>query len=233
MSALCVIPARGGSKRIPGKNIRSFMGKPIMAYAIEAALGSKVFETVMVSTDDEEIAGAAKSAGATVPFLRSAQTADDQTGVADVVIEVLSVFRESGVEWDTVCCLLPTAVFVTAIDLRRALSALKQSDASAIVPIVSFDYPIQRSLQLDNAGFVSFVDPQYVYSRSQDLPRRYHDAGQYYMIGADTLRDSKSFFPPAAVGQVISETLAQDIDTEDDWQIAELKYHRFLTKNGK
>lgn len=220
MKNLCIIPARGGSKRIPRKNIKEFLGKPIIAYSIEAALKSGLFEEVMVSTDDEQIAAIAKQYGASVPFMRSAETANDHAIIADVLNDVLSCYDKLGTHFDNMCCILATAPLLRVEDLQAAYDKLVQSDFVTVMPIVQFSFPIMRSLKIDEKGKVEFNWPEYAKTRSQDIPAAYHDAGMFYWhkIG----EWMQGIFNRGAV--ILDEMCVQDIDTEQDWQIAELKY---------
>ncbi len=224
MKVVCIIPARGGSKRIPRKNIRPFLGKPIVAYSIESALSSSLFDEVMVSTDDGEIADTARLYGADVPFYRSLEGADDYAGLADVVFEVLTRYETEGKRWEYFCCLLPTAPLVSADDLIKANNLFVNSDVNAVVPVVRFRHPIQRALKIDGNGYLEMVASEHLTSRSQDLELRYHDAGQYYFEKTDILFQEKRLFPSQTLPIELSEIKVQDIDTYDDWKLAELKY---------
>ena len=229
MSAIAVITARGGSKRIPRKNIKEFCGRPILTYPIEAALGSGLFDEVMVSTDDAEIAEVARAAGAAVPFLRSAETSDDYATTMDVLAEVLRAYEARERAFDLLCCLYPTAPFVTAEKLRRAAEALEASGADALVPVVAFSYPPQRSFSLTD-GRLAYNFPQYVRTRSQDLPTWYHDAGQFYFYKvAELAADAVSGgYAIRAVPFVLDEMEVQDIDHLVDWELAEMKYQMMM-----
>ncbi|MBQ9478488.1 MAG: pseudaminic acid cytidylyltransferase [Selenomonadaceae bacterium] len=220
MSSVAIITARGGSKRIPRKNIKEFCGRPIIAFSIEAALDSKLFDDVMVSTDDNEIADVAKRFGASVPFMRNAATSDDYATTTDVLHEVLSEYEKRGKTFDVMCCIYPTAPFVTSEKLRSALETLKQSDADLVIPVVKFSYPPQRAFVM-NDGCLQYKWPQYVRSRSQDLEPFYHDAGQFYIWAA------KKFSSGAIqkiVPYLLDELEVQDIDNLSDWRLAEIKY---------
>lgn len=230
MSRIAIIPARGGSKRIPGKNIREFVGKPIIAYSIEAALESKLFSEVMVSTDDEVIGEIARSYGASVPFLRSPQNSGDQSTTVDVILEVLDAYAELNLAFDSGCCLYPTAPFCTPHLIQRGYDLLTQSGSDTAFPIVAFDYPIQRSLQLTATGKVEMVWPEFLLSRSQDLPKRYHDTGLFYWFLTEKIKTEQRLFGENSAGLVISELECHDIDTPDDWEMAEIKYRRLTTK---
>ena len=220
---IAIIPARGGSKRIPRKNIKMFLGKPIIAYSIEAAIGSKLFNEVMVSTDDEEIASIAQQYGARIPFMRSSTTSNDYASTQDVLIEVLSKYEKSGQYFDYACCIYPTAVFVTAKKLQEALNLLEQKKYYSIFPVMQFSYPIWRSLKNENGKF-SMNYPEYLDTRSQDLPIAYHDAGQFYFFMPEVLFKEGSLFTSNSGGIIINELEGQDIDNVIDWTIAEMKY---------
>lgn len=219
MKNLCIIPARGGSKRIPRKNIKPFMGKPIIAYSIEAALNSGLFDEVMVSTDDVEFAEVAKQFGAAVPFLRSEKTANDYAGLTDVIDEVIATYKEKGIIFDNYCCLLSTAPFVNSDLLKQSYDLFVEKEFDTLRPIVRFDYPIQRAYRMDEDNVVSFMQPEYLNTRSQDLEKAYHDAGLFYWGTC-----AVGFKGNKWGGYVIDESVCQDIDTEDDWRMAELKY---------
>lgn len=222
-SVLAIIPARGGSKRIPRKNIKHFAGRPIIAYSIESALQCKCFTQVMVSTDDEEIATISRTLGASIPFMRGSQNANDHAGLAEVILEVLDTFAERGETFPLICCLLPTAPFITAARLREAHQTLQRTGADAVIPVVKFGYPIQRALKLNNER-LSMFEPENYPKRSQDLEPAYHDAGQFYWIKPDVLRREGRLFVPHSSALVLPETEVHDIDTEEDWRMAEIKY---------
>ncbi len=223
MSSLCIIPARGGSKRIPRKNIKPFMGKPIISYSIEAALNSGVFDEVMVSTDDEEIAGVARQFGASVPFLRSAETSNDYATTVDVLLEVVNRYKEQGKVFDTICCLYSTAPFVTSDRLKVASSRINDS-IDACFTIVQYSYPIQRSLRINENNCVEMKFPEHLKSRTQDLEKVYHDAGQFYFVKTDALVKEKTVWCKRTAPLILSELEVQDLDTLTDWQLAEMKY---------
>jgi pseudaminic acid cytidylyltransferase len=225
MSRLCVIPARGGSKRIPRKNVRAFAGQPIIAWSIRAALDSGLFDTVMVSTDDAEIANAARAAGAVTPFMRTAQTSNDQAGIMEVLAEVAASYEAEGQSFDTLCCLLATAPLTTPGRLAEG-AALMDQGAEAVVPVAPFDYPIQRALRRAADGRVAMMDPVQLVVRSQDLEPAWHDAGQFYWTRWAAARSGRSVLAGDAYGLPLSSLECQDIDTEDDWALAELKFQR-------
>jgi pseudaminic acid cytidylyltransferase len=219
MSNLCIIPARGGSKRIPRKNIKDFLGKPIIAYSIEAAQKSELFDEIMVSTDDSEISETAKKYGAKVPFLRSNENANDFATLADVIDEVKAEYLAINKKFENICCILPTAPLVTVENIQKAYDILNSKKVDSIRPVVRFSYPIQRAVKLDYTGRVNMFNPEHQNTRSQDLEPAFHDAGQFYWMKYDAgLRGTNKY------GFEISETSVQDIDTEEDWKIAEMKY---------
>ena len=231
MRAVAVITARGGSKRIPRKNIRDFCGKPILAYSIEAALQSGIFDTVMVSTDDNEIAEIARKYGAEVPFMRSAENANDYAATNDVVREVLDDYAQMGECFDIVCCIYPTAPLLTGDKLKQAVELLATHEADSVVPVVRFGFPPQRSVVMEE-GRLSFKWPEYMLSRSQDLQPFYHDAGQFYCMRTESFLEQNRLFMSHTLPLVLSEMEVQDIDNEEDWEIAELKYEMAKRKNS-
>lgn len=225
MSRVAIITARGGSKRIPRKNIKEFCGKPILAYSIQAALESGLFDEVMVSTDDEEIVRIAEQYGARVPFLRSEQTANDYATTNDVLLEVLAEYEKRGRHFETAACIYPTAPFVTAQKLISATKQLEESDADTLIPVVAFSYPPQRALVVENGRLV-FKYPEYMDSRSQDLQPHYHDVGQFYVFRTDRFAVNRKLMLGNILPLVVSEMEVQDIDNPADWEIAEIKYRR-------
>lgn len=224
MNELCVIPARGGSKRIPRKNLKDFRGKPIIAWSIEAALASSLFNTVMVSTDDPEIADVARSCGAQVPFMRSAAAADDHATTADVLLEVIREFKLRGHSFDIACNLYPTAPFTTADDLKSGYATLAKGPFDVVLPVVAYSYPILRSLNRAEDGKIRMNWPEHMNSRSQDLPKAYHDAGQWAFFHTEPFLQTKTLLGPNTGSVVLPESRVQDIDTMDDWAMAELKH---------
>ncbi len=232
MKKVAIITARGGSKRIPRKNIKEFCGKPILAYSIHAALESGVFDTVMVSTDDEEIAEIAKKYGAEVPFYRSEKTANDYATTADVILEVIEEYEKLGWFFDMVCCIYPTAPFLTADKLKDAVQKLENSDADTLIPVVTFSYPVQRALVIRDEKLV-FEYPEFMDSRSQDLEPHYHDVGQFYIMKTETFKESKKIMVGNILPFEISEMEVQDIDNQTDWEIAEMKYRILREKSEK
>lgn len=229
MNAVAIITARGGSKRIPRKNIKEFLGKPILMYSIESAINSGVFEEVMVSTEDEEIAELARKAGAKVPFMRGADNANDYATTTDVLMEVLEEYAKVGKNFEFGCCIYPTAPFVTAEKLAEGMNRLKDSDADTLIPVVPFSFPPQRAMVIRNDK-LQFRMPEHALTRSQDLEHWYHDAGQFYCFRTENFRQNKILTVGNVLPLVVSELEVQDIDTFSDWQIAEMKYAAMMEK---
>ena len=229
MKSIAIITARGGSKRIPRKNIKGFCGKPIIAYSIEAAVKSNVFDRVMVSTDDEEIAKIAKSYGADIPFLRSEATSNDYATTADVIEEVLSEYKRRNENFDCFACIYPTAPFLTASKLSEAMEILSNEQADAIVSVVRFSFPPQRAFIIRDGRMV-YQYPQFERSRSQDLEPIYHDCGQFYICDSKAFLRCHSLILPNTIPYIVKEEEVQDIDTMSDWLIAEAKYKSLGTK---
>ncbi|MEZ0482911.1 pseudaminic acid cytidylyltransferase [Fibrella aquatica] len=229
MKTLCIIPARGGSKRIPRKNIRPFLGSPIIAYSIRAAQESGLFDEVMVSTDDAEITQTAQLYGASVPFARSADTANDYATTAAVLTEVLNTYAQHGQHFDRACCLYATAPFVTADKLLEAFGKLETGGFDTVFPVVRFGFPIQRAVVFQQ-NRLTWREPDHALSRSQDLPAAFHDAGQFYYFNVPNFLETGQLLTTNTSGIEISELEAQDIDNLTDWQLAELKV-RLLQQN--
>jgi N-acylneuraminate cytidylyltransferase len=224
MSAIAIITARGGSKRIPRKNIRPFRGMPIIGYSIKAAQEAGCFDEVMVSTDDREIAHVAMSFGARVPFMRSAQTSDDRATTADVLVEVLTEFSRTGRTFDVACCIYPTAPFVTAASLAEGFRILQDDpDLDSVLPVVRFSYPIQRAVKIENDR-LTMIWPENLNARSQDLMPAYHDVGQFYWLRVPRFLKDRRLFSAHTAPLVMPEWMAQDIDDENDWIAAEAKF---------
>lgn len=227
MAKICIIPARGGSKRILRKNIKPFLGKPIIAYSIEAALKSGLFDEVMVSTDDEEIVKVAIKYGATVPFLRSEETANDFASTYDVIHEVISKYKDVGQEFDFTCCLYATAPFITSFKLNSAFEKMIESKTDAVFPVLEFSYPIQRGLHFESEN-LKMKWPENLKKRSQDLERIYHDSGQFYFYDTKKYLELEGVFNMNSTAIIVSQLEAQDIDSETDWSLAELKMELLL-----
>ncbi|MGL5271446.1 MAG: pseudaminic acid cytidylyltransferase [Selenomonadaceae bacterium] len=223
MSAIAIITARGGSKRIPRKNIKHFCGKPIIAYSIEAALNSKIFDEVMVSTDDVEIAKIAQEYGAKVPFYRSEKNSDDYADTEDVIEEVVFEYIKRGKLFEHICCIYPTAPLLKYSTLCMAYDLLQKETVSAIVPVIKFSYPPQRSL-LIKENKLSFKHPLIQNQRSQDFEPLYHDAGQFYFIFRSAFLKEKTLFPANTMPLILKESEVQDIDNIEDWLLAEAKF---------
>jgi len=223
MKNIAIIPARSGSKRILKKNIKPFMGKPIMAYSIEAALESELFDEVMVSTDSEEFAEVALRYGAKVPFFRSEKTSNDFATTAEMLNEVLTQYKGIELQFDSACCIYPTAPFITTDNLKQAYSKMENQGFDSIFTAVAYSYPIQRGLKFtDNK--ISMVHPEFKNARSQDLETIYHDAGQFYFFKIQKFLQAGEVWGDNTGAIILSELQAQDLDTDMDWQMAELKY---------
>lgn len=224
MKNLAVIPARFGSKRIPKKNIKPFLGKPIIAYSIEAALQSGLFEEVMVSTDHPEIKSIAEEFGASVPFLRSEENANDQASIRDVMKEVIAHYDQKGIKFDNVCCIFATAPFATSTKLQEGYDKLHSGDFISVVPVQAFSFPILRSLRINAQDQLEMNWPEHQQTRSQDLEEAYHDAGQFYWAKMEGYRKEMKFYSSKTGYIELKASEAQDIDTEEDWKIAALKF---------
>ena len=220
---IAIIPARGGSKRIPRKNIKQFCGQPIIKYSIDAAIASGCFDEVMVSTDDAEIAEIAKSYGVQVPFMRSECNSSDFASTADVIKEVLIEYERIGKTFEYFCCIYPTAPFVTSERLREGMHLLEQNNSDSVLPVVRYSYPIQRSLKIVDGRLVMLYPENYL-KRSQDLMPVYHDSGQFYCMKTSSLLVQMKLFAENTTAIILPESEVQDIDNEEDWKIAEVKY---------
>ncbi|MBU6463654.1 MAG: pseudaminic acid cytidylyltransferase [Bradyrhizobium sp.] len=221
---IAIIPARGGSKRIPRKNIRLFCGKPIMAYSISAAHDTGLFDQIVVSTDDEEIASIARASGATTPFLRPREIADDFTGTNAVVRHAIAWFNGRGSNITYACCIYATAPLIQSRFIREGYEILARSDADFAFSMTSYPFPIQRALRLTPDGRVDVFYPEHRMTRSQDLEASYHDAGQFYWGTASAFLGDVPLFSPRSVGVILPRLLVQDIDTLEDWEQAEFMY---------
>jgi N-acylneuraminate cytidylyltransferase len=224
MANLAIIPARGGSKRIPRKNIQNFLGKPIIAYSIELALKSGLFDEVMVSTDDLEIAEIAKKYGAKVPFYRNETTSNDYATTFEVINEVLSNYSANGKEFEYTCCLYACSPLTTELLLNNSFRILKEKKFDSVFPVMSFSFPIQRAIKLLPNNKIDYFYPEYSLTRSQDLEKSYHDAGQFYWLQTKACIEKSNIITNNSGSIVISELEGQDIDNETDWKLAELKY---------
>ena len=223
MSNLCIIPARGGSKRIPKKNIKEFLGRPIIAYSIRTAIDSKLFDEVMVSTDDIEIAEIAKKYGAKVPFIRSLKNSSDFATTFDVIEEVINYYRNHNMEFNNVCCLYSCAPFVTTKTLSKAYNRLHEKEFDTVLPVVPYSSPINRALKINHEK-IHMIYEENLNVRSQDLEDSFYDAGQFYWCDIDKLLLNKGIFTNNTGFIIVSEIESQDIDNETDWKLAELKF---------
>jgi N-acylneuraminate cytidylyltransferase len=228
---LAIITARGGSKRIPRKNIKDFLGKPIIAYSIETALKSGLFDEVMVSTDDQEIAEMAKKYGAEVPFLRSEKNSDDHSTTADVIEEVLSEYEKKSIHFDISCCIYPTAPLISEKTLRDGYDLLVREKFDSVFPVVRFSFPIQRALKMIESR-IEMMWPENISKRSQDLEPAYHDSGQFYWLRTDEFLQEKKVYLDNSGAMVLDDLLVQDIDNLEDWKLAEFKY-QFINQDKR
>jgi pseudaminic acid cytidylyltransferase len=218
---ICIIPARGGSKRIPKKNIKLFLGKPIISYSIELALKSNLFDEIMVSTDNDEIAEIAIKSGANIPFFRSSQNSDDFATTLDVIQEVRLEYLKLNKIFDNVCCIYPTAPLVNISDLVKGYDLIKMKLYDVVYPITEFSYPILRSVIIDSVGNIKMKWPEYSNSRSQDLEKHFHDCGQWYWYNNSGLMNNRF----ENIKPVIIDNIGvQDIDNLNDWKLTEMKY---------
>ena len=224
MKNIAIITARGGSKRIPRKNIKEFMGKPMLAYAIDAALNSAIFDEVMVSTDDFEIAEIAKKYGAKIPFMRSEATANDFATTKDVLDEVINSYADMGKNFENFVCIYPCVPFLTSEILKGANQKFSNSQADSLMPVVKYSFPIQRAVKVNIGGYLEYREPKYALSRSQDLESMYHDVGMFYFAKTNAFLEKKSLITDKTVLFEMDESVIQDIDTLDDWRMAEMKY---------
>jgi N-acylneuraminate cytidylyltransferase len=224
VNKLCIIPARGGSKRIPRKNIRQFHGKPMIAYAIECAKQSQLFDRIIVSTDDAEIAQIATDYGAEVPFLRSSKNADDYSTTSEVLIEVLNNWAVTHELPDWICCLYPTTPLLFPTDLNDAFKLYQSTDSDVVLSAVAFDFPIQRAFELEENNHIRLREPEAISKRSQDLEPTYHDAGAFYFFNTSRFLQSNSLWSGKVTAVPLPAERVQDIDNPSDWDLAEYKY---------
>ena len=225
-STIAIIPARGGSKRIPRKNIKPFLGKPVIAYTIEAALGSGLFDEIMVSTDDQEIADIAVKLGVKVPFMRSVRASDDHATTADVLVEVLQTYEERyDRQFIWGCCIYPASPLIRKEHLINGFKLLKEGDMDSVFPVTAFSYPVWRGLRRNKDGMTEMIWPEYRNTRSQDLEAVYHDAGQWYWFNIESFKAFPSLYSKRSATIVLDEMEIQDIDSPGDWKLAEMKYN--------
>jgi pseudaminic acid cytidylyltransferase len=225
--SIAIIPARGGSKRIPRKNIKKFCGQPIIKYSIDAALEAGCFDKVMVSTEDSEIAEIAKCCGAEVPFMRSEVNSNDYATIADVIKEVLLKYENLGEHYEYFCCIYATAPFVSPYRLYEGIKLLKQKNADSVLTVALYSHPIQRSFKIENDRAI-MVFPEYYSKRSQDITPTYYDCGQFCCMKSRSLLDQMKLFAEYTVPIILPESEVQDIDNEEDWKIAEIKFKNIL-----
>lgn len=227
MSTVAIIPARAGSKRIPGKNVRSFLGEPILSRVVHHALAAGVFSEVMVSTDADEIAEVARTAGAHVPFLRSSVNATDHASTLDVLLEVFGSYEAQGKSFERFCCLYPTSVLVTPHTLKAASDLFVEKDADFMIAVTRYSHPPERALIIEQ-GVLTLKEPQHYAKRTQDFVASFHDAGQFYFGKVSELKKHRSFWSERTLPWELGPFEAQDIDQESDWQLAELKFKNRL-----
>lgn len=221
MSIAAIIPARGGSKRIPHKNIKAFCGKPMIAYSIEAAIDSGIFDRIIVSTDSKKIASTAKYFGAEVPFMRPAGLADDFTSTAFVLLHALNWLSGHGFACDYFCCIYATAPLIQADYIIKGFNLLKQKNATTAFSVTTFPYPIFRALKIGEDGCIEMFWPEHENSRSNDLPEAYHDAGQFYWGNTKRFLTEQKLFSSNSIPVILPRYLVQDIDIPEDWETAE------------
>jgi len=224
ISMLAIIPARGGSKRIPRKNIRLFLDRPVISFAIGAALESGLFDEVMVSTDDDEIAEVARKYGAAVPFMRSNSNADDMATTADVLLEVIERYSAQGRDFDCGACIYPVTPLLDSTTLKESFEMFQKAQADALMPVIRYSHPIQRALQINDEGRIRYVNSEHRQTRTQDLPPRFHDAGQFYYFRVEPFLSGKQLVMENTLAYELTENAAQDIDDDNDWKAAEIKY---------
>jgi pseudaminic acid cytidylyltransferase len=219
-----IIPARGGSVRIPEKNIKLFAGKPIIAYTIEAAQKSKIFDRIVVSTDSKKIADIAESFGAEIPFVRPSELAGNETSVADVIYHAISWYKDNGNEIKSACCLVACAPFIKADYIIEGYNSLQKYNVDTVMSVTKYPHPIFRAFRKNNDGTLSLIHPEHEFSNSNDLPQAYHDAAQFYWLNAEKFLQTKSILGGKVIPIILPEYIVQDIDIIDDWEAAEIKY---------
>lgn len=224
MSTIAIITARGGSKRIPRKNIKEFMGKPMLAYAIEACISSNIFDEIIVSTDDKEIAEIAQKYGASVPFMRSEKTSNDMASTYDVLKEVILEYKKLDKNYDNLCCVYPCVPFLKNETLKNAHKTFTENDCDTLLPVVKFSFPIQRAFKVSKNGYLKYREPKNASKRSQDLEPMFHDVGMFYFLKTETMLKNKVLIGNKTMFIEMDESQVQDIDNDSDWKMAELKY---------
>jgi pseudaminic acid cytidylyltransferase len=231
MNTIAIIPARSGSKRIPKKNIKKFFGKPMISYAIEAAGQSGIFDKIIVSTDSDEVSEIALQYGAEVPFMRPPELSDDHTPTAPVLLHTLDFLLKKGIDTDYICCIYPTAVFIQSGYLIEGHRIITENNVSSVFSVTSYSFPIFRALKINSKQCLEMFWPEHEMTRSQDLPEAYHDAGQFYWLDADKFRKSRKIYGHDSMPVILPRYLVQDIDTPEDWEVAERLYRSFDLKN--
>ena len=224
MNCIAIIPARGGSKRIPGKNIKPFFGKPIIAYSIETAIQSNLFDKVIVSTDSEQIASVAKQYGAEIPFVRDEQLADDYTPLWEVIYDAIVNINSDNYELDYVCCILSTAPFIRIEDINKGFEIIRNRKVGSVFAVTTFPFPILRAQKIMANGHLEMFWPEYELTFSNDLPEAYHDAGQFYWLDVKKFLLDKKMYAADSMPVILPRNIVQDIDTPEDWKIAEDKF---------
>jgi len=230
---LAIIPARGGSKRIAKKNIKVFRGHPIIAWSIKAAANADIFDTIMVSADCTEISSVASTYGATTPFKRSELNSNDYATITDVLMEVVSTYETNGTVFDAVCCLYATAPFITPPQLLKGLNLLMSENFNAVFPITPFDYPINRAFSRNHAGEISFREPAFLNTRSQDIPDSFHDSGSWIWFKPECLKTKDKLFSGKTGSIIVRADACHDIDTETDWKIATMKHQALFQDQNR
>lgn len=224
MKNIAIIPARGGSQRIPKKNIKDFFGKPIIAYTIEIALKSELFDKIIVSTDSQEIADISKLYGATVPFLRSEANSNNYATLSNVLLEVTQKYLEEGIKIDSICCILPTAALITQARLMEAYAKFRNNNFDSVVPVIKFSCPIQRALK-SHEGLIKMREPEFTKYRTQDLETYYYDSGQFYWVKSQVILSEYSIFTRNTGYIELENFEAQDVDNAIDWEMLKIKYN--------
>ena len=224
MKKLAIITARGGSKRIPNKNIKSFLGKPIISYSIKAAIASNLFDEIMVSTDNLEIARISEELGASIPFIRSKNNSNDFATIVDVIVEVIDKYRKLGMEFEYTCCIFPCAPFLTGELLCRSFNKLKSSKLDCVFPVTKYGHPIQRALRLNDSDKIEMINPENLVVRTQDLYSTFHDLGQFYFFETKKIITNNKLCTDNTGYIEFKKMESHDIDDIDDWEIAEFKY---------
>jgi len=223
------MPARGGSKRIPGKNIREFLGRPLISYPVRAAKESGIFDRIIVSTDSKEIARISVDAGAEVPFMRPAELSDDHTPTNPVLMHAIDWLRNNGTVPEFFCCMYANP-FITAENLRESCRLMRERRISSVIPVATFPFPIFRAFKKTPAGNIEFVYPEYSMTRSQDLPEACHDVGQFYWCNTGKFIETGRMLQPDTLPYMIDRHLCQDLDNLEDWALAEKLFETFMRK---